>query len=269
MTSTSLRCNPRFGLRPDLFGSDTDFVVSTDDMSREELMTLKKSNFSNAELKIIEANDIELFEMILENSQEDIKAVLKHITNEILKEIRSRTTTEKLIEILRKNIDDAAESAAYNIAIKSKNVSARNIEAIEARLKNHKIWTVKLEPLKLSERADWSYPLNEEPFEVIIDIRPFMLSDKELDKLHYDMDKVISDATGAEDITMKPCHSDGKKLSRGYDGFFAAEVFAPAALAAYADMKEKEGIGGNIAKFLSAIIGLNVMKVLSLLICKM
>ena len=264
MTYASLKCNPRFGLRPDLFGSDTDFVVSTDDMSREELMTLKKSNFSNAELKIIEANDRELFEMILENSPEDIKAVLKHITSEILKEIRSRTTTEKLIEILRKNIDDAAESAAYNIAIKSKDVSAKNIEAIEERLKNYKIWTVRLEPLKLSERADWCYPLNEEPFEVIIDVRPFMLSDKELDKLQYDMDMEISEATGAEDITMKPCNSNGRKLSRGYDGFFVAEVFAPTALAAYADMEESEGIGGNIAKFLAAAIGLNVMKALSL-----
>jgi hypothetical protein len=206
------------------------------------------------ELKSIEVVDRDLFDAILDNSPEDVTAVVNYITAEVSKEIKNRTNPEKLIAILKENIDNAAESGAYNIAIKSRNVSARNIEEIESRLKNHNMWTIKVEPIGSREKSDWSYPLNEEEFEVVIDVREFMLSDKELDKIHFDMDKVIAKATGAEDITMIPCNSSGKKLARGYDGFFLAKVYSPSILAAYADLEEKSSICGNIAKFFAAAL---------------
>lgn len=176
-----MKKNPRFGMHPDLFGGDTPYYIPIESISREELATMKRSNFTKEELSKIRKEDEEVYYEIIKNSPEEQTAATNFIKSEIDRIVESLKSEQNLRRVFQKSIGEAAEFAEANNSKFPKEV-----------LNNINAWRVFAVKRDGRPYGDWDETLDD--VSVKFDLSRFNLEEWELEdmvSLHSELAEIV------------------------------------------------------------------------------
>lgn len=162
-----MRRNPTFGSYHDLFGGKTAIHEPIESLTDEELRNLKRSNFTREELVRIKHDDIETFEEIAKNSQEE-----RELAIEKIKDSMALAVQAEAIKQFTKRLPDAAEYIAYE----------RHCAELESKLLDIKMWQFSVVPENEKVKCDYDLEMDS-LISVNVDLSDFMLSEEEIQDL--------------------------------------------------------------------------------------
>lgn len=174
--------NPRFGMHPDLFGGETPIVFPIEQLSREEQLSLKRSNLTPEEIREIKDNDEELYEAVISNSPEEQRLAREKCKEVISRAVKSAMSIEEFAQIIKKERD-------FNDEL----IEKFSLES----LRNPSNWTLRVADKYSNEKCD--YEVEFETISPVVDLSEFSLTDWEIEDVGYEVQRENADIDEVEE----------------------------------------------------------------------